>query len=61
MKLYCIISFALAFILYFTLQVLAMLFGGDTTVPIWGVIASAAIMLNHIIASIALIYKTIKL
>ena len=61
MKLYLIISFALTITLYFTLQVLAMLFGGDTTVPIWGVIASAAIMLNFIIASIALIYKAIKL
>ncbi len=61
MKLYLIISFALTITLYFTLQVLAMLFGGDTPVPLWGSIVSAAIMLNFTIASAALIYKIIKL
>ena len=60
MKLYLIISFALAIALYLTLVVLATLFG-NMPVPLWGGIVSAAIMLNFIIASTTLIYKIIKL
>ncbi len=60
MKLYLIISFALAIALYLTLVVLAMLFG-NMPVPLWGSIVSAAIMLNFTIASAVLIYKIIKL